>query len=159
MKKDVKFITEEQALRYMPNTSIENDKNRRHQEIRELCEDKQSERNKQQQIEKEKSELEEKKKIIEQADKKIADIPDEEIQKIKVELHSARDLIEISIRQQGEVQGQLDGTKRQIAFLKARQESILAQQTRTSHLRTEREKVCRLGQYVLEQNERQQNEV
>jgi DNA sulfur modification protein DndD len=97
--------------------------------------------------------------IIEQADKKIADIPDEEIQKIKVELHSARDLIEISIRQQGEVQGQLDGTKRQIAVLKARQESILAQQTRTSHLRVEREKVCRLGQYVLEQNERQQNEV
>lgn len=97
--------------------------------------------------------------IIEQADKKIADIPDEEIQKIKVDLHTSRDVIETSIRQQGEVQGQLDGSKKQISTLKARQESILAQQSRTSHLRIEREKVCRLGQYVLEQNERQQNEV
>jgi|GEM_PF-3205015 len=97
--------------------------------------------------------------IIEQADKKIADIPDDEIQKIKVGLHSSRDLIETSIRQQGEVQGQLDVSKKRISTLKARQESILSQQSRTSHLRIEREKVCRLGQYVLQQNDRQQSEV
>lgn len=97
--------------------------------------------------------------IIEQADKKIADIPDEEIQKIKNDLYLSRDQIETSIRQQGEVQGQLEGAKKRISTLTTRQESILSQQSRTSHLRQEREKVCRLGQYVIEQNERQQNEV
>jgi DNA sulfur modification protein DndD len=97
--------------------------------------------------------------IIEQADKKIADIPDEEIQKIKNDLYLSRDQIETSIRQQGEVQGQLEGAKKRISALTTRQESILSQQSRTSHLRQEREKVCRLGQYVIEQNERQQNEV
>jgi DNA sulfur modification protein DndD len=97
--------------------------------------------------------------IIEQADKKIADIPDEEIQKIKNDLYLSRDLIETSIRQQGEVQGQLEGAKKRINTLTTRQEGILSQQSRTSHLRQEREKVCRLGRYVIEQNERQQNEV
>ena len=97
--------------------------------------------------------------IIEQADKKIADIPDEQIRKIKNELSNSRDIIEMANRQQGETQSQLDKNKKLLQSKKARQESILAQQTRTSHLRIEREKVCRLGQYVLEQNERQQKEV
>jgi DNA sulfur modification protein DndD len=97
--------------------------------------------------------------IIEQADKRISDIPDKEIQKIKNELRASKELIETAFRQQGETQGQLERTKKQITIYKAQQESILSQQTRTSHLRVEREKVSRLGKYVIEQNERQQNEV
>ena len=97
--------------------------------------------------------------IIEQAERKMGDIPDEEIRKIKSDLRSSKDTRDDAIRQQGDAQGRLARTNKQIKISKDEQESMLSQQARTSHLRVEREKVNRLWQYVVEQNERQQNEV
>lgn len=97
--------------------------------------------------------------IIEQADKSIADIPDEEIQKIKYELFATKERIKHCNIEQGRTQRDLEAAKKDVANKKGTQERMLSEQSRTSHLRIEREKVCRLGQYVVEQNERQQNEV
>jgi len=103
--------------------------------------------------------ISEQEQIIRKCDDDIKGINDKEVQSLKEELSNAETNLRENERSLGYQKGQIEIAKKKIQEQKAKQDVILAQQLKTSHLRDEREKTSRILRFVTEQFHRQENEV
>ena len=97
--------------------------------------------------------------IIRKADEEILGINIDEVRQIKEDLSRAEAKIRDAERQVGYHRRSIEDNNKEIASQKAKQDVILAQQNRSTHLRTEREKVSKLLRYVVAEFKRQEAEV
>jgi hypothetical protein len=104
-------------------------------------------------------EIAEQEQVIRHADQDISEINDQEVKKIKAEINQEDATIRNAENERGSVKALFDLDKKRIAELKLRQEVILSQQNRSSHLREEREKVALINDYVSDEFQRQEREV
>jgi DNA sulfur modification protein DndD len=96
---------------------------------------------------------------INRADKEMADVPENEINKIELALNESKDQLARALTELGAVQNNYELDQSKLIKLKARQDVILSQQQRTSHVRRERDKAKRLYNYLCSEFSRQENEV
>lgn len=104
-------------------------------------------------------EIAEQEQVIRNADQDISEINDQEVKKIKAEINDEDATIKNAYTEHGSVKNQFDNDKKRLSELKLKQEKILSEQIRSSHLRQEREKVARLYNYVSNEFQRQEQEV
>lgn len=105
------------------------------------------------------AEIAEQEQVIRHADQDISEINDQEVKRIKAEINQEDATIRNAENERGSVKALFDLDKKRIAELKLRQEVILSQQNRSSHLREEREKVALIYDYVSDEFQRQEREV
>jgi DNA sulfur modification protein DndD len=97
--------------------------------------------------------------IINQANLDLSNIRNEEVIGIRKELAQAENKIRDAEGERGYARSNFDAARLNIANLKARQDVILSQLKRTSHISKEREKVAKLINFVSDEFKRQEQEV
>lgn len=97
--------------------------------------------------------------IMNRADKEMRDVPEQEINKIELSLNESKDELARALTELGAVQNNYDIDQAKINKLKAKQDVILSQQQRTSHVRKERDKAKNLYEYLCNEFSRQEKEV
>jgi DNA sulfur modification protein DndD len=110
-------------------------------------------------IQKCESDIAEQEAIIRKADEDIKGIKIEEVRQLKESLGSSEAKIRDAERDIGGHENRMRSNRKDIDALKAEQDKIFAQQNLSTHLRTEREKVSKILNYVSAEFSRQEAEV
>lgn len=110
-------------------------------------------------IQKCESDIAEQEAIIRKADEDIKGIKIEEVRQLKESLGSSEAKIRDAERDIGAHENRMKFNRKDIDALKAEQDKIFAQQNLSTHLRTEREKVSKILNYVSAEFSRQEAEV